>query len=184
MQNDNPISEKDEGISPLVFLVGFMGAGKTTVGRELASKLRFQFLDLDDLIEAKTNKSIKEIFSEFGELRFRELESEAIQACATESNTIIALGGGAYVRETNRQLLREIGDSIWLDCPIEICLARIESDGSRPLASTKESMRALYLQRLAAYGEADYKVRITADQNPGQIAEAIIKLLGWESRSR
>src|SRR5205085_11864828 len=124
-----------------VFLVGFMAAGKSTVGRALARKLNFQFVDLDDKIEAKAQKTVRDIFAEFGEAHFRQLEREAIQACGELKNTIVALGGGAYIAEENRAILRSIGITVWLDCLLEVCLSRIVADGSRPLAESKEEMQ-------------------------------------------
>ncbi|HEX8186305.1 MAG TPA: shikimate kinase, partial [Blastocatellia bacterium] len=109
-----------------IFLVGFMGAGKTTVGRALAQQLNYGFSDLDELIEERAGISIERIFSESGEAEFRRLETEAIQGCREYRRTVIALGGGAYVSDRNRDLIREIGRTVWLDCPLDICLARIQ----------------------------------------------------------
>ena len=104
-----------------IFLVGFMAAGKTTVGRELAATLAFDFIDLDEYIEKQTGKSVRDIFAEMGEAHFRQLERQAIIESRNWQQTIVALGGGAYVDEQNRALLRDIGKTIWLDCPLEIC---------------------------------------------------------------
>ena len=179
MQSVNDMGS-DRGVgTPPVFLVGFMGAGKSTVGRELAEVMGFRFLDLDSLIEAKAGQTVREIFEEFGEARFRELESAAIQSCATLSNTIIALGGGAFVSPGNRRLIATIGRSIWLDCPLELCRSRIQVDGSRPLASSEGNMRALYLQRRASYAEADLTIQIEPNRSPFEIARGMVKLLGF-----
>jgi shikimate kinase len=161
--------------SPL-FIVGFMGAGKTTVGRRLAHLLDCPFIDLDDVIEARTQKTVREIFAEFGEAHFRELEREAIQACCRLQNTVIALGGGAYVAEENREILREIGKTIWLDCPLEVCLSRIASDGVRPLAKSPEEMRDLLNKRLSAYAQADIVLPVDR-KSAEEIAEEIMEVL-------
>jgi shikimate kinase len=159
-----------------VFLVGFMAAGKSTAGRALAQKLSFQFVDLDDKIEARAQKTVREIFAEFGESHFRQLEREAIQACGELKNTIIALGGGAYVAEENRTILRTIGTTVWLDCPLDVCLSRIIADGSRPLAKSEEEMRELLNKRLPAYSQAN--IRLEVDKKSAeQIAEEIIAIL-------
>jgi shikimate kinase len=178
MQSDRGlVGERKAGSLP-VFLVGFMGAGKTTVGKELADILGFPFLDLDTVVETRIGRTVREIFEEFGERQFRELESAAIHSCASFSNTVIALGGGAYVSPDNRRLIATIGRSIWLDCPLELCLSRIQGDGSRPLASSEESVRALYRQRRASYSEADLTIQIMPDQSANEIARKIVKLLG------
>src|SRR5260370_1273966 len=123
MSHDTPLTPHHKDAP--IFLVGFMGAGKTTVGRALAEHLEFDFFDLDELIEACAGKSVQAIFAELGEAEFRGLEHEAIRACKDRSRAVIALGGGAYVSEQNRALLRTIGRAVWLDCPLEICLRRI-----------------------------------------------------------
>src|SRR6185436_20928904 len=92
-----------------VFLVGFMGAGKTTVGKVLAPLLNYEFVDLDDIIEERMGMSVQSIFAKLGEAEFRRAESEALETCRERFRTVIALGGGAYVAESNRELMREIG---------------------------------------------------------------------------
>jgi shikimate kinase len=158
-----------------IFLVGFMGAGKTTVGRTLARMMSRDFIDLDELIEARAKKSVREIFAEFGEAHFRQLERQAIKACGDLQNTIVALGGGAYIAEENRKILREIGKTIWLNCPLEICLARIVGDGSRPLAKSEKEMGELLEKRLPAYAEADFTVQTEA-KTAERLAAEIIEL--------
>ena len=159
-----------------IFLVGFMGAGKTTVGRALADHLNFSFYDLDDLIVERAGKSIQQIFSESGEAEFRLLETDVIQTCRDYKNAVIALGGGAYISELNRDLVREIGTTVWLDCPLEVCFARIRSDDSRPLLATEPEMRALLERRLPFYALADLVIRCEAN-SPREIASEIIRLL-------
>jgi shikimate kinase len=159
-----------------IFLVGFMGAGKTTVGRSLAKQLDYTFYDLDELIEERAGKSIERIFSDLGEAEFRRLETEAIQACRECEKAVIALGGGAYVSDRNRELLREIGKTVWLACPLEICLARIQGDRSRPLLTTNREMKALLESRLPSYTVADFVVESGASP-PEEIAFEITRLL-------
>src|ERR1044072_7245880 len=130
-----------------IFLVGFMGAGKTTVGRVLARKLKRNFFDLDSVIELREGKSIQQIFSDLGEPEFRRIEREAIQSCRELKNAVIALGGGAYIPEENRNALGVIGITVWLDCPLEICLERLSGDESRPLLGAEVEMRALHDKR-------------------------------------
>lgn len=160
-----------------IFLVGFMGAGKTTVGRALARQLEYAFFDLDELITARAGKSIQEIFAELGEAEFRSLESEAIQSCSDLVRSVVALGGGAYVQEANRTLLRAIAKTVWLDCPIEVCLKRITGDKSRPLLGDEAQMHALADQRRASYAQADLVVQ-AGDLRPDELAIEITTLLG------
>jgi shikimate kinase len=164
-RNDSPI-----------FLIGFMGAGKTTVGRELARQLYYDFIDLDELIARQAGKSVQEIFAELGEHEFRKLEREAIRFCAQLTRAVVALGGGAYEDEDNRNVLRRIGKTVWLDCPLEVCLRRISRDTSRPLAGDENAMRELMDRRRGSYVEGDFVVQ-TGEKNPEQLAIEITELL-------
>ena len=150
-----------------------MGAGKSTVGLALAHLLNYQFVDLDEMVEAGARKTVREIFIEFGESHFRKLEHLAIQACGDLKNTVVALGGGAYIAEENRTILRQIGKTIWLDCPLELCLSRIAGDGTRPLAKSEEEMRELLDKRLPAYSQADIRLRVE-NKSAEQVAEEIL----------
>lgn len=159
-----------------IFLVGFMGAGKTTVGRTLAEHLGYDFFDLDELIEAQAAKSVQAIFAELGEAEFRRLEHEATRACSNRSRAVIALGGGAYVPDRNRTLLRTIGRTVWLDCPLEVCLRRVSGDQSRPLLGDEGEMRELLEERRPAYSQADYIVE-TGELSPEELVIEITRLL-------
>jgi shikimate kinase len=165
-----------------IFLVGFMGAGKTTVGRALARQLQWDFFDLDDLIEQRTGKSVQAVFAESGEAEFRRLEREALQSCSELVRTVIALGGGAYVSEENRTSMRLIGRTIWLDCPLEVCLGRISGDHSRPLLGGQNEMRALLELRRPGYAEADFAVQ-AGNHSPEVLAVEITKLLDKSATS-
>lgn len=175
-----PDPNKTSAAETPIFLVGFMGAGKTTVGRALARQLQWDFFDLDDLIEQRAGKSVQAIFSESGEPEFRRLEREALMSCGGLVRTVVALGGGAYVSEENRLSLRGIGKTVWLDCPLEICLRRISGDRSRPLLGGEDEMKALLERRALAYAEADFSVQ-SGKLSPEQIALGITKLLGANS---
>jgi shikimate kinase len=119
----------------------------------------WRFIDLDRLIEAREGQSIREIFETRGEPEFRRVEHEAIAACREMSDTAIALGGGAFVAEANRALVGALGLSVWLDCPLEICLARIGDDPARPLLGDREAMRDLFDRRRPTYRLADLIVQ-------------------------
>ena len=160
----------------LIFLVGFMGAGKTTVGQALAEGLGCEFIDLDDVIARKAGKSVQQIFLELGEPEFRRLETEAIRSCRNLVRSVVALGGGAYVSELNRDLLREVGKTVWLDCPLEVCLGRIRGDQSRPLLGDEQAMKTLMDNRRDSYSKADYAID-SAKRTPEELAKEILQLL-------
>jgi shikimate kinase len=167
----------DAQTSTPIFLVGFMVAGKTTVGQALADQLGYQFIDLDDVIAAQTGKSVQQIFLELGEHEFRRLETEAIRSCQNLRSAVVALGGGAYVSDVNRDLLRAMGRTIWLDCSLDVCLRRIRGDQSRPLLGDEEAMKALLDSRRPSYSQADLRMD-SAELTPENLANEIVRLLG------
>jgi shikimate kinase len=169
--DDNPREVKD-----LIFLVGFMGAGKTTVGRALAEKIQYRFIDLDDLIEQATGKTVPEIFAQSGEPVFRQLETEMLRSCKGSKKTVIAVGGGAFIAKENQRIIQEIGRAVWLDCPLPTILSRINLDGSRPLARRESELQELLDRRQQAYACADYSVQVT-DLSVEQVVSLIIDLL-------
>jgi len=105
------------------------------------------------------------------------LEREALESCGELVRTVVALGGGAYVSEENRLSLRGIGKTVWLDCPLEICLRRISGNRSRPLLGGEDEMKALLERRALAYAESDFSVQ-SGNLSPEKIAIEIAKLLG------
>ncbi|MEW6211297.1 MAG: shikimate kinase [Acidobacteriota bacterium] len=163
----------------LIFLVGFMGAGKSSVGRAMAELIGFDFLDLDEIIESRAGKTISAIFAEDGEQAFRRMEREAIIDCGRRKRTVIALGGGAYISEENRDAVRRLGKSVWLDCPLDICLKRTAGDNSRPLLKGEAEMRRLYESRLPFYLLADFVVK-SIDESIEETARCIVEMLGEE----
>jgi len=167
--------------APGLFLVGFMGSGKTTIGRKLAEELGWTFVDLDDDIEARENVAIGRIFEERGEAEFRRIESECLEARVKQIRAsrplVVSLGGGAYAQASNRELIAASGVAIWLDCPFERIKRRVEGFTHRPLARDAETFRRLFAARQAAYALADYRVAIASD-DPGEAAGEILKLEG------
>ncbi len=165
--------------APGIFLVGFMGSGKTTVGRLLAERLGWRFADVDDDIEASERTTIAEIFAARGEAEFRRIETEAIRervrAVSSGMPTVIALGGGAFTRQENRALLRDHGITVWLDCALEIARERVAGTEHRPLARDPERFAQLHRARAAAYARADYRVDAAAG-DPAAVVEQILKL--------
>ena len=165
--------------TPGIFLVGFMGCGKTTVGKALAARLGWSFVDLDDDIEAEAHRSIGDIFANEGEPAFRELERAALQRrlrmIQSGQPTVLALGGGAFVQPGAPELLAANGVSIWLDCDFERIERRIAGQDHRPLARNREVFRALYDARQSGYASAEYRVAITSD-DPEHTVDDILGL--------
>jgi shikimate kinase len=164
-----------------VALVGFMGAGKTTVGRALAARLGWRFEDLDDRIRAREERSIEQIFQESGEPAFRKLESAALRDLlfSDERTPLVAvLGGGAFVQEINQQrLLQRAIPVVFLDAPVEELFRRCEQpEIQRPLRRSLEQFSELYRQRKAAYLRASVHID-TAGKDIGTIVEEIISTL-------
>jgi shikimate kinase len=155
----------------MVCLTGFMGSGKSTVGRLLAAQLAWHFLDLDSEIERLTGLPISQIFEQKGEAVFRDIEHECLERILgsvgeRDARMVLALGGGTFAQPRNVALLREFGSAphgfgaaiVWLNCPIEDLLQRCVLMGDRPLFRNEASFRKLYQERLPFYQQADYRV--------------------------
>jgi shikimate kinase len=175
----------------LICLTGFMGCGKTTVGRKLARQLGWRFVDLDTRIEEHAGLKITEIFERLGEPAFREIEHEELvralgEATELGASTVIALGGGTFAQPRNAELLRCFGAPerspnsrravvvIWLDCPLEELLTRCVRMTHRPLFRDEASFRQLFEQRRPSYEQADY--RVESDLDPRVVVEHILAL--------
>ncbi len=145
-----------------VVLIGFMGAGKTTVGRLLAQRLGWKFFDLDALIEQQEQRSIAAIFEEPGEKAFRAVESAALTQLLerSEGGCVIALGGGAFVQQQNREALERAGaTTVLLSAPLEELQRRCKKDGAtRPLARDKARFEELFAARQQAYSLCRFQV--------------------------
>jgi shikimate kinase len=136
-----------------IVLIGFMGCGKTTIGRQLASRLDFGFTDTDSLIEARIGGSIPEYFASHGEPAFREIEHEVVSKVSSLANQVIATGGGAILREDNRALLSSDNAVVWLTARPDVVVARTERRrGARPLLTTEEDPLERVLRILAIRG--------------------------------
>ncbi|MCE2542398.1 MAG: shikimate kinase [Acidobacteria bacterium] len=160
-----------------IYLVGFMGAGKSTVARALGTSLGWQVEDIDDLIVARERRSIADIFARRGEAYFREIERAALRSLLPLRHAIVATGGGTFADVENRRVINNDGASIWLDLTFEKAVARIPSDGRRPLATDRGTLEALYITRCAAYRFAH--LRLDAGRAPaGEIVERIRDWLG------
>lgn len=166
-----------------VYLVGMMGAGKTTVGRELASRLGYRFLDTDASIEAVARQSIPEIFAQQGEDAFRDLEARVLQELSQYPRMVVATGGGIVVRKTNWADLRN-GIVVWLDVPAGILVQRLQADDTpRPLLETADpvaTLEELLDQRRSRYALADVCVRCetqTPEELLPQLGHQVLKQL-------
>jgi len=126
-----------------IFLVGPMGAGKSTVGRLIAEKLHYQFVDSDHEIEARTGASIPMIFDIEGESGFRDREEQVIDELTQRSEVVLATGGGVVEREENRQHLRSRGFVVYLQSPVESLIQRTKHDRNRPLLQTENPAKVL-----------------------------------------
>jgi len=165
-----------------VFLVGFMGAGKTSVGQALAAALGWRFVDLDDRVQAREGRSVAEIFRDSGEAAFRMAETAALRELLDELDharpTVAALGGGAFVQDENAWLLAEAGDPmVFLDAPYEVLHQRCRSqDAARPLFQDESRFRALYETRRPHYLRAPVRID-TTHHTVTQVAADIIQRL-------
>jgi shikimate kinase len=145
-----------------IVLVGMMGVGKTSVGRMLANDLGVAFIDTDDEIERAADMTIAEIFERFGEAYFRDGERRVIARLISEGPKVIATGGGAFINEATRTLIKEKCHSVWIDADIEILVARVSRRNHRPLLIGKDPrtvLTGLIEQRGPVYALADYHVR-------------------------
>ena len=156
-----------------IILCGFMGCGKTTVGKILSRMLAWEYLDLDELIEKEAGKPIPVIFKEDGENVFRDLEYEAVASLAQRIRCVISAGGGTMVYERNRKAISPLDTVVFLDADFESCYNRIKNS-NRPLVQqhTKEELESLFNQRKGAYLEAA-KITVDARFQPQAAAEEI-----------
>ena len=160
----------------IIAITGFMAAGKTTVARELGRHLNYPVLDLDDLIIERERCSIRELIEQLGEPEFRNVETDVLrQVFVDNSSAVIALGGGAWTIDRNRELISEHGAiSVWIDAPFEVCWSRIEETmGTRPFARDRDSTSALFQTRLPLYEKTSIHVKLTGHEPVSSIAESI-----------
>jgi shikimate kinase len=155
-----------------VVLVGFMGAGKSTVGPEVARALGFGFVDLDRALERRLGLTVPELFRTRGEAAFRAEELDEARAAAGLTRHVIAAGGGAFARDDTREVLRRGAFSVWLRCGLDVIFDRIPTDGSRPLAMDRATIGELFVQRESSYRQADRVV--DAEQDPASVARDVV----------
>ncbi|PYZ98604.1 shikimate kinase [Alteribacter lacisalsi] len=157
-----------------IYLTGFMGAGKTTVGKLLARKNGLGFIDLDDVIVKQTGKSIPDIFRNEGEEWFRKVESQVLERM-TGKRAVISTGGGAVEKEENVAFMRKTGLTFFLDAPFDVLYERIKADPGRPLAGIdRTKLEERYSGRRKAYATADVTIQ-TMGLTPREIVKAIVE---------
>jgi shikimate kinase len=162
-----------------IYLVGFMASGKSTVARALAARLRWQWEDVDDLIEKRERTTIAQIFARQGEPYFRAVEKDILKLIQPMRHVVVATGGGTFADPDNRAVINVDGASVWIDVPLADLVSRIPLDGRRPLASDRAQLERLYALRADAYRLAHVRVngaRVPTPAIVDQILEAVAQL--------
>jgi shikimate kinase len=169
-----------------IVLVGLMGAGKSSIGRRLAEKLDFPFVDADHEIEVAADKTIPEIFADHGEAYFREGERRVISRLIENGAQVLSTGGGAFINEETRQGIHAHGISVWLKADLPLLMKRVMKRSDRPLLQAEDPeavMQKLMDQRYPIYAKADVTVE-SRDVQHTQMVNEVIKVLakwpGWE----
>ena len=155
-----------------------MGVGKSTIGKILAKKLNYKFVDIDRLIEAKEGSTINFIFRNKSENYFRKIENEITLIELKKDKSVISLGGGAFLNNSIRKSTKRLSASFWLDVPIDELIKRLEKSKKRPLLfkkNTQEEVKKIYFDRKKIYNEADYRIRCSSLKSE-EIASKIINL--------
>ncbi|PLX74870.1 MAG: shikimate kinase [Desulfuromonas sp.] len=162
-----------------IYLVGFMGAGKSTIGVELAALCVSDFNDLDELIVQEQGRSINDIFAAEGEDYFRNVESKILVQIANNKSLVVATGGGIIERERNRDMISQSGISVFLDTDWDTIVSRLEQSNNRPLVAKEngwDTVKKRFDRRLPLYRESDYTV-LTKNKSPKEIATEIYHLV-------
>jgi shikimate kinase len=161
---------------PIIVIIGFMGSGKTAVAQSLAAQLNLETTDLDDFITEAVGRTPAQIIVEDGEQAFRAIETNTLgELLQTTGAGVIALGGGAWIEDTNRKLLKKNDClSIWLDTPFEECWKRIQSSNEeRPLGKNEQQARDLFESRRPLYQLATLHFEVLSDETPTELATRI-----------
>jgi shikimate kinase len=182
----NPMSDRlTERERSCIFLIGYRGTGKSTVARLLAERLGFSCIDADDLIEQRARKSIAAIFEQDGEAIFRDLESKIVAELAKARTTVAALGGGAVVREENRDAIMAAGPVVWLTASVDSIMRRLATDertaGRRPkltAAGGRAEVESLLAHRTPIYRDCATLVVDTEGKTADEVADEIEAALG------
>lgn len=168
-----------------LYLIGMMGAGKTTVGQLIAQSLDYRFFDTDTVIEQATGQSISQIFATTGETEFRQIETQVLAELSTYSRLVVATGGGIVTQRQNWSYLRH-GVIIWLNVPIEVLYSRLKHDTKRPLLQMSDPLARLQLllqERHPLYAQADVVVTVEPKDTAKQVAERVLEAIPAVLRS-
>ena len=162
-----------------LYLVGFMGVGKTRLGRILAQRTGSRFLDLDNRIEQAAAMPTKAVFERWGETYFRDLEHICLRCTTSVGPAVIATGGGTFTFERNRQIIEKHGTSFWIDLDFDSMLKRMSEHGrrARPLLRDENRARALFAARRPAYEAADLRVKVQPGESAGAVAARILHMI-------
>jgi shikimate kinase len=172
------MSETARNLRENIVLVGFMGSGKSSIGRSIAKRLGYRFLDSDQVVIERARRPIAQIFAEEGEDKFRDLETSALASLREVEHCVIATGGGAVLRESNRRLLRELGFVACLKASEEVIFRRVSRTNKRPLLRTenpRETLHKLLTERQAAYEETAQFTLDTTNLTQPEAAETIME---------
>ena len=159
-------------------LTGMMGVGKSTVGKILAKKLNFKFVDVDKLIENKEGSTINYIFKNKSESYFRKIENDITLVELKKYNSVISMGGGAFLNNSIRRIAKKLSTSFWLDVPIDELIKRLKKSNKRPLLlkkNTNEEVKKIYFNRKKIYNEADFRIKCDSLRSE-EIAKKILNL--------
>ena len=170
--------QKTTKISKNLTLTGMMGVGKSTIGRNLAKKLKYNFFDVDKLIEIKEGTSINFIFKNKSENYFRKIENEITLQVLKKRNSVISLGGGAFLNKLIRTSAKRKSVSFWLDVDIPQLIERLKRTKKRPLLYKKnisDTIKKIYLEREKIYSKADYRIKCSSLKT-NEIVDKILKL--------
>ena len=155
-----------------------MGVGKSTIGKILAKQLNYKFVDIDKLIENKEGSTINFIFKNKSESYFRKIESDITLAELKKYNSVISMGGGAFLNNSIRKSAKKLSTSFWLDVPIDALIKRLKKNNKRPLLLEKninEEVKKIYFNRKKIYNEADYRIKCDSLRSE-EIAKKILNL--------
>ena len=169
---------KSSEVNKSLTLTGLMGVGKSTLGKNLAKKLKFKFIDVDKLIEIREGTSINSIFKNKGESYFRKLECEVTLQVLKKNNTVISLGGGAFLNKSIRENVKKKSISFWLDVNADELIERLKRSKKRPLLYKKDlndAIKKLYFERKKIYNEADYRIKCSSLKSH-EIIDKLLKL--------
>ena len=161
MKTEKISNKRDHAPKKTIVLVGIMGAGKSTVGKILADRLGMRFIDADQEIERAAGYTITDFFEKYGEVEFRKGEERVISRILAGEPCVLATGGGAFMSEATRLLIKKIATSVWLRVSFEVLAKRLEKRFDRPLLQTadpQQTLKALIKKRYPIYNDADFIV--------------------------